>query len=143
MGLRLLMGTDPRAALSAFYGAFNRRDLATMSLVWLTSDEPSMSNPVGGIARGWSEIRQVYDRIFSGEARVEVEFHDYSIHVLGDGFIAIGRERGRMVSAGKGMDLAIRTTRVFRRDRDQWRQLHPHGSFDDPAMLERYQASTR
>jgi len=132
---------DPRSALSAFYLAFNQRDLAAMSRVWLAGDEPSMSNPVGGIARGWSEISAIYERIFSGDARVQVEFHDYSIHELGGGFVAVGRERGTLVRGEMRLELAFRTSRVFRADRDEWRQLHHHGSIDVPASLDRYQSA--
>jgi ketosteroid isomerase-like protein len=135
--------SDPRFALSAFYRAFNERDLVAMSRVWVAGDEPSMSNPVGGIARGWSEISAVYERIFSGEGRVEVAFHDYSIHDLGGGFVAVGRERGTLARPGLRLELAFRTTRVFRADGDGWRQLHHHGSIDVPESLERYQSAVR
>ena len=41
------------------------------------SAEIVMDNPLGGIKRGWHEVRSVYERLFSGPARVLVEFHDY------------------------------------------------------------------
>ena len=135
--------SDPRSALSAFYLAFNQRDLIAMGHIWLAGDEPSMSNPVGGIARGWAEISAVYQRIFSGEARVSVTFHDYSIHEFDGGFVAVGRERGTLVRTGLRLDLAFRTTRLFRSLGGGWRQLHHHGSVDDPALLERYQLAVR
>jgi ketosteroid isomerase-like protein len=135
--------SDPRSTLAAFYRGFNQRDLSVMGGIWLGGDEPSMSNPVGGIARGWSEISAVYQRIFTGEARVEVAFHDYSIHELGDGFLAVGRERGVLVRPGVRLELAFRTTRIFRRVADGWRQLHHHGSIDDPLLFERYRSAVR
>ena len=40
------------------------------------------------------------------------------------------------------MRLAIRTSRIFRKDADgTWRQVHHHGSIDDPQMLAAYQAT--
>jgi hypothetical protein len=39
--------------------------------------------------------------------------------------------------------LAIRTTRVFRRVEGAWRQVHHHGSMDDPALLRAYQDLVR
>jgi hypothetical protein len=140
-GTNVFDSADRRSALSAFYRTFNQRDLAAMGSVWLPGDESSMSNPVGGIARGWSEIGAVYQRIFADEARVEVAFHDYSIHDLGNGFLAIGRERGTLVRSDLRLELAFRTTRVFRCLGDGWRQLHHHGSIDDPALLERYRSA--
>jgi SnoaL-like domain len=53
--------------------------------------------------------------------------------------LAVGRERGTLQVGGQQLALAIRTTRVFRRRGGVWRQVHHHGSMDDPAMLEEYQ----
>ncbi len=44
---------SPLAALSGFYRAFNAGDLDGLANNWLDGDEPSMSNPIGGIRRGW------------------------------------------------------------------------------------------
>ena len=50
---------EPEGALSEFYRGFNGRDLALLGQNWLNSEDASMDNPVGGIRRGWSEIREV------------------------------------------------------------------------------------
>jgi len=70
---------------------------------------------------------------------VQVEFHDYTIHVVGDVFYAVGRERGTLEDDGINLDLAIRTSRIFRRIDGRWRQVHHHGSIDDPQLLRAYQ----
>jgi ketosteroid isomerase-like protein len=99
-----------------------------------------MSNPIGGIRRGWAEISGVYERIFNGPASVYVEFHDYSVHAAGALFVAVGRERGRLEMYGETLQLAIRTTRIFTRGRQRWRQIHHHGSMDEPESLRNYQS---
>ena len=43
-----------------------------------------MDNPLGGIMRGWDNIREVYQRIFEGRAQVYVEYFDYTIHQTED-----------------------------------------------------------
>ena len=129
----------PEQALAQFYRAFNGRDLALAETNWDNSDEAAMDNPLGGIRRGWPEICKVYERIFGGSARVYVEFHDYTLHVVGDVFWVVGRERGRFEAAGRTLDLAIRTSRVFRRRDGRWRQIHHHGSIEDPQLLAAYQ----
>lgn len=131
--------SDPIQALSEFYHAFNARDLEAMSRNWAQTDEIAMDNPLGGIKRGWSEIRAVYDRIFSGPARVYVEFHDYTVHESGEVFYAVGRERGTFTRGDASIKLAIRTSRIFRRMNNAWRQVHHHGSIEDPDLLRRYQ----
>jgi ketosteroid isomerase-like protein len=133
----------PEQALAEFYHAFNTRDLALMADNWEQSAEAAMDNPVGGISRGWDAIRAVYERIFGGAARVRVEFYDYTLHVGDAIFYAVGRERGRLESPRGALDLAIRTTRVFRHAGGRWRQVHHHGSMDDPALLEAYQRAVR
>ncbi|KRE88672.1 hypothetical protein ASG87_08820 [Frateuria sp. Soil773] len=133
----------PLAALSAFYRAFNGRDIEAMARNWHDDDDASMSNPLGGIARGWPAILAVYRRIFEGEARVRVAFHDYTLHRAGEVFYAVGRERGTLERAGLRLEPAIRTSRLFRRVDGAWRQVHHHGSFDDPALLAAYREAVR
>jgi ketosteroid isomerase-like protein len=136
--------STPRGALNEFYRAFNTRDLKLMEANWERSDEAAMDNPLGGIKRGWEEIRPVYERVFAGAAEVQVEFFDYTLHEGGDIFWAVGRERGTLKRDGLELDLAIRTSRLFRRDHSgRWRQAHHHGSIDDPDLLARYQAAVR
>lgn len=136
-----LVGVTPEAALEQFYAAFNGRDLALMADNWAQTDEIALDNPLGGIRRGWAEIRPLYERVFSGPARVYVEFHDYTLHAGGDFFYAVGRERGYFRRDGTELALAIRTSRVFRRIGGRWKQVHHHGSIDDPGLLARYQAA--
>ncbi|HHJ34222.1 MAG TPA: DUF4440 domain-containing protein [Gammaproteobacteria bacterium] len=131
----------PQAALQLFYQAFNTGDMEKMTANWSHTEEASMSNPLGGVRRGWAEIAGVYERIFSGESEVYVEFYDYSIHQSGEFFCAVGRERGYFINRGKKLDLAIRTSRVYRKQEGVWRQLHHHGSIETPALLEAYQAN--
>lgn len=135
--------SDPAWALAQFYRAFNGRDTVLMTENWDNSDAVSMDNPLGGIKRGWPEIRSVYERIFQGEARVEVEFHDYTLHRWGEFFYAVGRERGTLQRPGLNLDLAIRTSRLFRLIEGRWRQIHHHGSIDDPKLLDAYQKAVR
>ena len=131
---------DSLQALAQFYCALNSRDLDMMQQNWANSADAAMDNPLGGIKRGWSEIRTTYERLFGSKGAYQFEFYDYTLHEGGDLFYVVGRERGELVVSGQPMRLAIRTTRVFRRDADQrWRQVHHHGSIDDAKMLADYQ----
>lgn len=126
-------------ALIGFYRAFNQRDLAAMAQNWLDGDEPSMDNPIGGIRRGWPEIRGGYERLFQGPARVHVEFHDFTAQA-GDGFhLFVGRERGTCEADGTTVALRIRTSRLFVKRDGAWRQLHHHGSIEEAQLLADYQ----
>lgn len=133
--------TRPFQALVQFYCAFNEGDLSLMEQNWEASDETAMDNPLGGIKRGWDEIRGVYEKLFKGPARVYVELYDYTIHEAGDLFYAVGRERGWFEKKELKLDLAIRTSRIFRRTGKKWRQVHHHGSIEDPRLLEEFQSA--
>ncbi len=129
----------PYQALVQFYCAFNQRDMAMMEANWAQSDEIAMDNPLGGIKRGWAEIKAVYESIFSGAAQVYVEYYDYTIHETSAMFYAVGMERGYFRLGENEVKLAIRTSRIFQKMNGRWRQVHHHGSIDDPKLLERYQ----
>lgn len=134
--------SSPDAALEkliAFYRAFNQGDMELMQQNWEQSAEASMSNPLGGIKRGWREIAAVYDRIFNGPADVYVEYYDYRLHQTGEMFTVVGRERGYFKLGDVRLELAIRTSRIYRKTAGQWRQLHHHGSIDVPRNLAMYQ----
>lgn len=134
-------GVSPFSALVKFYCAFNNRNLELMEANWLQSGEASMSNPLGGVKRGWNDISKVYEKIFSGNARVYVEFFDYSIHPAEGMFIAVGKERGTLTLNNETMELAIRTSRIYRMQDGYWKQLHHHGSMDNASLLAEYQAT--
>lgn len=98
-----------------------------------------MNNPLGGIMRDWDEIRSVYNRFFSGEATVYVEFYDYTIHVTENMFFATGRERGYVEKGNDRIDLTIRASRIFIKYDNEWKQIQHHGSIDNPDLLKKYQ----
>ncbi len=134
---------QPQAALSQFYQALNRRDLRLMEQNWDDSLEAAMDNPLGGIKRGWPQIRETYQRLFQITGSYSFEFWDYTLHRGGDVFWVVGRERGRLQTDDETFDLAIRTSRLFRWNNGRWRQIHHHGSIEEPQMLARYQAAVR
>lgn len=129
----------PIDALVAFYDAFNHRKLSLMEENWAHRADIAMDNPLGGIMRGWANIREVYKRIFEGQAKVYVEFYDYSLHESADTFYVVGRERGEFSAHGQTVPLAIRTSRIYRKIDGMWKQVHHHGSIEDPILLSTYQ----
>lgn len=73
-----------------------------------------MDAPPGGIKRGREEIRVSIRKIFSGPGRHRFEFYDYSLHEAGELFNVGSRARGGYRAAETVLNMAIRTTRVFR-----------------------------
>ncbi|UFW65916.1 nuclear transport factor 2 family protein [Rhizobium laguerreae] len=132
-------GDGPLDALIEFYRAFNAADMTGLEAVWVEGEAPSMDNPIGGIRRGWGAIAEGYSRLFEGQAKVQVVFHDFTSQGGEDWHLFVGRERGRCETPEERLDVAFRTTRWFVRMNDTWRQLHHHGSVEDPEMLADYQ----
>lgn len=126
-------------ALGQFYNAFNNSNMESMTQNWANTPDIAMDNPLGGIKRGWENIRAVYQRIFEGDADVYVEFYDYTIHERENFFYAVGRERGEFKASGRVVQLAIRTSRIYEKINGEWKQVHHHGSIDDPELLNSYQ----
>jgi ketosteroid isomerase-like protein len=131
---------SPQYALAEFYRALNTRDMARMEANWGNTDDVAMDNPLGGIKRGWPEIRSVYERLFRFEGQYQFEFYDYTLHQSGSFFYVVGRERGHVLNQVVRLDMKIRTTRLFQLLGARWRQIHHHGSIDDPQLLAAYQA---
>ena len=126
-------------ALIDFYAAFNARDIDGLAANWEQGDAPSMDNPMGGIRRGWKSISEGYMKLFGGPGIVQVTFHDFSSQGGDDWHLFVGREFGTCTTPIEQMDVRFRTTRWFTRRGGTWRQLHHHGSIEEPGMLAVYQ----
>src|SRR6202040_737015 len=135
--------SQPQQALAQFYRAFNTRDLKMMDENFAHSDEVAIDNPLGGIQRGADEPPKMYEGVFRSPADVHVEFWDYTINRAGDVFSAVGRERGTHHDGEIVKNLNVRTTRIFQLIDGRWRQMHPHGSIEDAALLGEYQNAVR
>ncbi|NOT84595.1 MAG: SnoaL-like domain-containing protein, partial [Methylococcaceae bacterium] len=77
----------------------------------------------------------------TGQAKVYVEYFDYTLHETAAMFYAVGRERGYFRLGDDEITLAIRTSRIFRKIDGRWQQVHHHGSIEDPQLLAQYQAA--
>lgn len=133
-----------RAAIETFYFAFNCRSTQTLRAIWLDHPLVQLNNPLGGVLRGMESIADLYGRIFDGPAHVWVELSDIVEFAGHDAVVFAGRECGEFVLGDEHVPLVIRTSRVFSFvPAIGWRQVHHHGSIDDPELLGRYQAAVR
>lgn len=134
--------STPLKALIEFYTGFNERNVDNCMQNWASCDDIIMCNPIGGIRIGREAILHGYQRIMQGDTKVYVEFYDYRLIECADAFYAVGRERGFAEHKDVRIELSIRTSRVFRKLNDVWRQVHHHGSIDDPSLLNQYKTFT-
>lgn len=129
---------QPEGALNEYYRAFNGHDLALMQRNWDSSDQASMYHPLGGMRKGWEEIRELYEQIFGGPAGVMVTFQDFTIQRFNNNFLAIGAERGILRTQAATLEFRIRTSRWYNFRGGTWEQIHYHGSIEEPEVLARY-----
>jgi len=126
-------------ALNHFYAAFNQRDIEQSIANWAQRDTVVMCNPMGGIRRGISSIRDAYCSIMQGDTQVYVEFYDFELLVTSELSFVTGRERGVASNTTEKLELDIRTSRIFQNIKGHWQQIHHHGSMTDSGALQRYQ----
>jgi hypothetical protein len=98
-----------------------------------------MDNPIGGIRRGWPAIRNAYSLLFEGPATIQIAFHDFTSQGGSDWHLFVGREKGVRMARFETIDLRFRASRWFVKVNGLWRQLHHHGSVEEPALLADYQ----
>lgn len=134
--------SDYELAIYRFYEAFNNKNLKAMANIWANTEDITAENPAGGIRRGWSELKRVYEKVLGSAAKVYAEFYDYTIHVAGEVFWSVGRERILLNNGSENSILTVRITRIFMVVDGSWRLVHLHGSFEDPEMLLKYQQAT-
>jgi ketosteroid isomerase-like protein len=98
------------------------------------SDDATLANPFGGVARGWAEIPARLDRAASYYEDGELLGIDtITADHTGDlGYtLEIERLRARVGGRTTVDEVSLRTTSVFRREGSIWRLVHRHA---DPAV---------
>jgi len=124
------------AANSAYYAAFEARDLDQMAEVWERSDRSSVTHPGWPTLRGWARIAGAWDAIFANTAFIQFVLTDEVVHIAGEtAWVTVdenilqagsSREGGEDVAELQGGRVAA--VNVFVRDGVRWRMVLHHGS---------------
>jgi ketosteroid isomerase-like protein len=130
------------AALETFYFALNNADLDVLAEIFSDDDLTQVDNPVGGIVRSGPAIVELYRHLFASGLHLSVTFTDVATYWTPDAAMFAGRERGQYTNPeGEQVPTEFRTSRYFtwHPRHERWRQIHHHGSVDDPIALHDYQ----
>jgi hypothetical protein len=117
--------------------------------IWADDPLVQLDSPLVGIVRGSAAIAALYERGFSGPARVQTVLEDIVAYVTPELVVFAGREHGTYTHDGEQEAMSelseTRTVCVFRFIAEQggWRQVLHHVSLDDPDQLARYQRAVR
>lgn len=113
-----------RAANTAFYAAFEARDLDAMSDVWEHTDRVTCVHPGWPILTGWASVAASWFALFDGPQRLQFIVTDAQVHVVGDTAWVTCNEN---LLEGGGTQ-AVAATNVFVAEAGAWRLVHHHGS---------------
>ena len=123
--------TTPQDAASAFYQAFEARDLDAMMATWADDEEVVCVHPGGQRLVGYDAIRNSWEQLFAGDVRLKFRLEQpIAIDTVGLAvqsaiehvFLADGSPRGLAVA-----------TNVFMRTPSGWRVVCHHASAAPPA----------
>lgn len=125
------------AANSAFYAAFEARDLDAMSAVWEHSDRVSVTHPGWPTLRGWGRVAGSWDAIFANTPYIQFVLTDETVSVVGDvAWVTLDENilQGSGSPDGGGADTeelsgaSVAATNVFVCSDGVWRMVVHHGS---------------
>jgi ketosteroid isomerase-like protein len=124
------------AANSAYYAAFESRDLDQMAEVWERTDRATVTHPGWPTLHGWARVAGSWDAIFANTGFIQFVLTDEVVHVVGDAAWVTCDENILQSGSSRagGEDLAelqggrVAAVNVFVFEDDRWRMVLHHGS---------------
>lgn len=117
-------------ALSDYYNALNNGDIVKMKDNWCKEMPVVFTSPLGGIIRSYKDVMASHAELFNSPIQIDVEYYDIEVNNFENGFSSVGRERGTMNINGESIDVGFRTSRLFVKEKGEYKQVHHHGSFE-------------
>jgi ketosteroid isomerase-like protein len=116
------------AANAAFYRAFERKDIETMSAVWSQGTGSFCIHPGSNILRGWKEIRTSWEQIFKNTAYIEINTDIIATEITEKIAYVVLRENVFQVVGGRRLEAQSTATNIFQFFGEKWYLVHHHGS---------------
>ncbi|QIR36791.1 nuclear transport factor 2 family protein [Tolypothrix sp. PCC 7910] len=116
------------AVNTAFYRAFEKKDIEAMSLVWSQGTGSTCIHPGRNVLRGWKEVKYSWEQIFKNTAYIEVNLDIISTEVNDNIAYVILRENILQVFRGQRLEAQSIATNVFQLLGGKWYIIHHHGS---------------
>ena len=119
---------DILAANSAFYRAFEKRDIETMSAVWSKGSASVCIHPGRSALVGWEAIADSWAQIFRGTQYLEIDTDVKATEISGDLAYVVLIETVRQVSNRRQIVAQSMATNIFECMGGRWYLIHHHGS---------------
>ncbi|WP_008318404.1 nuclear transport factor 2 family protein [Leptolyngbya sp. PCC 6406] len=116
------------AAHSAFYRAFEKKNLEAMEKVWSQGTESVCIHPGRDALKGWGAIRESWAQIFKNTRYLEVDVEVVSVTVQADLAAVVAVENVLQISDGQRLEAQSMATNILERLGDRWYLIHHHGS---------------
>jgi ketosteroid isomerase-like protein len=120
--------TEVLAANQAFYRAFEKKDIETMSAVWSQGTGSLCIHPGRNALRGWKEIRSSWEVIFKNTKYIEIELEIIATEVRDHLAYVLLVENLLQVSGGRRIQAQSMATNIFEQMAGKWYLVHHHGS---------------
>lgn len=120
--------TEVLAANEAFYRAFEKKDIETMSVIWSQGTGCLCIHPGRNALRGWKDIRTSWELIFRSTRYIEIEINIISTEVRDNIAYVIAIEKLLQIVNGRSIQADSIATNIFERMASKWYLVHHHGS---------------
>ncbi|MDJ0775297.1 MAG: nuclear transport factor 2 family protein [Mastigocoleus sp. MO_167.B18] len=113
---------------TAFYRAFEKKDIKTMSSVWSQGTGSICVHPGWDVLRGWKDISKSWEKIFQNTAYIEINTDIHSTEIRENIAYIVLTENVMQVVNGKKMEAKSLATNVFELLGGKWYLVHHHAS---------------
>jgi uncharacterized protein (TIGR02246 family) len=111
-----------------FYKALEAASQEKMDQVWLHEDWVACIHPGWEMIKGWTQIREAWDRIFENRQKMRVSADHVAVQVIGDlAWVTCTENITAFYSASFESMQAV-ATNLFVRMEDRWLMAHHHAS---------------
>ncbi|MGI2905053.1 nuclear transport factor 2 family protein [Tolypothrix sp. VBCCA 56010] len=122
------MTLEVLAANTAFYRAFEKKDIEAMSVVWSQGTGSLCIHPGWNVLRGWKEVRTSWEQIFKNTAYIEINTDIITTEVRDNIACIVLVENVFQVIQGRRIQAQSIATNVFELLGGKWYLIHHHGS---------------
>ena len=122
------MTSEVLAANTAFYRAFEKKDIEAMSVVWSQGTGSLCIHPGWNVLRGWKDVRTSWEQIFKNTAYIEINTDIITTEVRDNIAYIVLVENVFQVIEGRRIQAQSMATNVFELLGGKWYLIHHHGS---------------
>ncbi|MFN6568263.1 nuclear transport factor 2 family protein [Dendronalium sp. ChiSLP03b] len=122
------MTSEVLATNTAFYRAFEKKDIEAMSAVWSQGTGSFCIHPGRKVLRGWKDIRISWEQIFKSTAYLEINADIITTEVNDNIAYIVLIENVLQVVGGRRVEAQSMATNIFQLLGKKWYLVHHHGS---------------